>query len=158
MDCHFLLQGVFLTQGSNLGLSQCRQTLYHLSHQGSRTSKKLGGKPHLHMAPLFLLLKLGSAKAPSQRCWTERNETAEGFSYPLPIPFPSLPGGRETTKVAIPAPAAPKPHQLMTKSLYKIGLFYCFLLFFLASLHGMWDLSPSTRDQTWVPCMGRAES
>ena len=31
----FLLQGIFLTQGLNLGLSYCRQMLYHLSHQGS---------------------------------------------------------------------------------------------------------------------------
>ena len=35
VGCHFLLQGIFPTQGSNLGLSHCRQTLYHLSHQGS---------------------------------------------------------------------------------------------------------------------------
>jgi len=35
MGCHFLLQGMFPTQGSNPGLSHCRQTLYHLSHQGS---------------------------------------------------------------------------------------------------------------------------
>ena len=34
-DCHFLLQGIFPTQGSNLGLPHCRQTLYPLSHQGS---------------------------------------------------------------------------------------------------------------------------
>ena len=26
--CHFLLQGIFLTQGLNLGLPQCRQILY----------------------------------------------------------------------------------------------------------------------------------
>ena len=35
VDCHFLLQGIFPIQGSNLGLPPCRQTLYHLSHQGS---------------------------------------------------------------------------------------------------------------------------
>ena len=29
---HFLLQGIFLTQGSKLSLSHCRQILYHLSH------------------------------------------------------------------------------------------------------------------------------
>ena len=34
VDCHFLLQGIFPTQGSNWGLPRCRQTLYHLSHQG----------------------------------------------------------------------------------------------------------------------------
>ena len=35
VDRHFLLQGIFLTQGSNPGLLHCRQTLYRLSHQGS---------------------------------------------------------------------------------------------------------------------------
>ena len=41
MGCHSLLQGIFLTQGSNLfltqgsnlGLLHCKQILYHLSHQ-----------------------------------------------------------------------------------------------------------------------------
>ena len=33
---HSLLQGIFPTQGSNLGLVHCRQILYHLSHQGSQ--------------------------------------------------------------------------------------------------------------------------
>ena len=37
MGYHFLLQRIFLTQGSNLGLLHCRQTLYCLSHQGSPT-------------------------------------------------------------------------------------------------------------------------
>ena len=36
MGCHFLLQGIFLTQGLNPGLPHCRQTLYPLCHQGSR--------------------------------------------------------------------------------------------------------------------------
>ena len=35
VDCHFLLQGIFPTQGSNPGLPHCRQTLFHLSHQES---------------------------------------------------------------------------------------------------------------------------
>ena len=28
LGCHFLLQGIFQTQGSNLGLLHCRWTLY----------------------------------------------------------------------------------------------------------------------------------
>ena len=32
---HFLLHGIFPTQGLNPGLPHCGQTLYHLSHQGS---------------------------------------------------------------------------------------------------------------------------
>ena len=35
MDCHFLLQEIFPTQGLNPGLPHCRQILYQLSHQGS---------------------------------------------------------------------------------------------------------------------------
>ena len=35
VGCHSLLQGIFLTQGSKLGLPHCSQILYHLSHQGS---------------------------------------------------------------------------------------------------------------------------
>ena len=32
VGCHFLLQGIISTEGSNLGLLHCRQMLYHLSH------------------------------------------------------------------------------------------------------------------------------
>ena len=37
--CHFLLQGIFLIQGSNSGLLHCRQILYHLNHQESITKR-----------------------------------------------------------------------------------------------------------------------
>ena len=32
VGCHFLLQGIFLIQGLNLGVLHCRQILYRLSH------------------------------------------------------------------------------------------------------------------------------
>ena len=35
VGCCFILQRIFLTQGSNPGLLHSRQILYHLSHQGS---------------------------------------------------------------------------------------------------------------------------
>ena len=35
VSCHSLLQGIFQTQGSNLGVPYCRQILYHLNCQGS---------------------------------------------------------------------------------------------------------------------------
>ena len=35
MGCHFLLQGIFLNQGSNPGLLHCRHILYQLSYQRS---------------------------------------------------------------------------------------------------------------------------
>ena len=40
MDCHFLLEGIFPTQGSNPGLLHCRQKLYHLSHQAAKAQGK----------------------------------------------------------------------------------------------------------------------
>ena len=33
VDCHFLLQGIFPTQESNLGFLHCRQMLYCLGHR-----------------------------------------------------------------------------------------------------------------------------
>ena len=41
VGCHFLLQGIFPTQGLNLGFPHCRQILYHLSHQGSLSEVSL---------------------------------------------------------------------------------------------------------------------
>ena len=38
MCSHSLLQEIFLTQGSNLGLLYCRQILYHLSHREAPSS------------------------------------------------------------------------------------------------------------------------
>ena len=35
VGCHFLLQGIFPTRGSNPGLPHCSQTLYRMSYQGS---------------------------------------------------------------------------------------------------------------------------
>ena len=58
MDCrtrvgnHSLLQAIFLTQGSNLGLLHCRQILYCLSHQGS---------PHNHTYLVFKSRPLSSS-------------------------------------------------------------------------------------------------
>ena len=34
VGCHSLLQGIFPTQGSNLGLLDCRWIIYYLTHQG----------------------------------------------------------------------------------------------------------------------------
>ena len=40
VGCHSLLQGIFLTQGSNPGLPHCRQILDHLRHQRSPVLSK----------------------------------------------------------------------------------------------------------------------
>ena len=49
---HPLLQGIFPTQGLNSGLPHCRQTLYHLCHQGSPSSF-LGSCNHLSLKSVF---------------------------------------------------------------------------------------------------------
>ena len=41
VDSHFLLQGIFLTRGSNPGLLHCRQILYHLK-AGDKSWKQRG--------------------------------------------------------------------------------------------------------------------
>ena len=70
VGCHFLLQGIFSTQGSNPGLPHCRQTLYHLSHQGSWGGPKVdvfkqGVSPSVchrpHHSPLLHTIPLTQA-------------------------------------------------------------------------------------------------
>ena len=46
--CHFLLQGIFLTQGSNPGLLHCRWILYWQSHQGSPLNHLITRKSLFH--------------------------------------------------------------------------------------------------------------
>ena len=41
MGCHFLLQGIFPTQGSNLGLPHYGLILYHLMKSGGGEDHKL---------------------------------------------------------------------------------------------------------------------
>ena len=40
VSCHALLQGIFPTQGLNLGLLHCKQILYHLSSQWSPSYRR----------------------------------------------------------------------------------------------------------------------
>ena len=64
--CYYLLQRIFPTQGSNLGLLHCRQVLYRLSHQGSRIAwgyfpirvNKSGDPPMLPCPVLVLWLRI----------------------------------------------------------------------------------------------------
>ena len=53
MGCHSLLQGVFLSQGSNPCLLHCRQILYQLRHRGSPCAKD-GAKYFMYIKPLTI--------------------------------------------------------------------------------------------------------
>ena len=44
VGCHFLLQGMLLTQGSNLHLLYCRQILYLLNRRGNSSVPSKGNK------------------------------------------------------------------------------------------------------------------
>ena len=46
VGCHFLLQGIFPTQGLNPGLPHCRQKLYCLSYQGSPKNAQTTAQLH----------------------------------------------------------------------------------------------------------------
>ena len=48
LGCHFLLQGIVLTQGSNLGLLHWSQILYRLSHQGSLNQPRATTNSNVH--------------------------------------------------------------------------------------------------------------
>ena len=68
VGCHSLLQGIFPTQGSNLGFLHCRQTLYCLSHRESPSDlavlllvmlpRDLKTYVHLKICPLMLIAAL----------------------------------------------------------------------------------------------------
>ena len=48
---HSLLQGIFLTLGSNPGLLHCRQVLYHMSHQGNPYADRIFSKHITYHCP-----------------------------------------------------------------------------------------------------------
>ena len=52
-------RGIFPTQGSNLGLPHCRQTLYHLSYQGSPNNKEVNPKEAILLLANRLGVRLG---------------------------------------------------------------------------------------------------
>ena len=74
VGCHALLQGISPTQGSNPGLSHCRQILYQLSHHGSpltyvwidRYTHMSKGKPFEKKAILLLLVGVREWKIPTK--------------------------------------------------------------------------------------------
>ena len=53
MGCHFLLQGIFPTQGLNPGLPHCRQILYQLSQKG-RIKRKQKNSGRISYRPQIL--------------------------------------------------------------------------------------------------------
>ena len=63
-------RGIFLTQGSNLGLLHCRQILYCLSHQGSQ-----------FLARVALFMKMIEAYKGMQAYKADKASTCQGSDY-----------------------------------------------------------------------------
>ena len=102
VGCHCLLQGIFPTQGSNPGPLHCRQTLYHLGHQGNPVSFQSEAFKNQFEEPVLLSSSCLSsptmeiAEANVDINWSERwpqpatpnSHTEDGFSGELTRPRP----------------------------------------------------------------------
>ena len=74
---HFLLQGIFPTQGLNPGLPHCSQILYHLSQQGS---PKVGVTQCIS---LFLKLTHNPLNLVASQSWFRENEFKDYYAKTL---------------------------------------------------------------------------
>ena len=114
VGCHFLLQRIFLIQGSNLGLSHCRQTLYHLSHQRSPYSPS------------------ATAEVSDTQC------VGLVTHQPAPVHGWIATGPRECSKVRL-FTFSDCIHLGWGKKIYSTQNFFFFLFFAMPC--GLWDLS-----------------
>ena len=78
VDCHFLLQVIFLTQELNSGLLHCRQTLYHLSHQRRPIIRQIKTTMRYHPTSIRMAI---IKKCTSNKCWRESREKATLLHY-----------------------------------------------------------------------------
>ena len=88
VDCHFHLQGIFLTQESNPGLPHCRQTLYRLSHQGNQRAKQKSKVKSLNHVRLFVTPWTVAYQAPPSMGFS-RQEYWNGLPFPSPGDLPN---------------------------------------------------------------------
>ena len=86
VGCHFLLQGIFPTQGSNPGLLHCRQILYRLSYEGSHS-----------ISPTSLMKQFASVTCPRSLTWETvklglEPRSGDSWVWALPMSLLSLLG------------------------------------------------------------------
>ena len=119
VGCHFLLQGIFPTQGSNPGLLYCRQILYQLSYKGNPFS-------HICYLCSFLMLAIPTGVMGELTvvliCFSLMISKAEHLSMYLSVFFGKI------------------PNQILCYLLirYPRVLFVCFLMFCCVSSVWSW--------------------
>ena len=78
VGCHFLLQGIFLTQGLNPGLLHCRKILYHLSYMQILSSTHQNNNDNIHNILWFIkvLYTFSHLNTFSHQPWKKQVKTA----------------------------------------------------------------------------------
>ena len=76
MGCHFLLQGIFPTQGSNLCLLHCRQIIYRLSYENP---------PYVYIYPHHYGLPFTSLSHPSRSSQSSELIPVLDSRFPLAV-------------------------------------------------------------------------
>ena len=141
MGCHFLLQRIFPTQGSNPGLPHCRQALYHRNHQGSPPKNEVKSKepwqlqersweylsPHTPIpSPTLLQLPAPESRPGSQRRVGTRDlilaALAPVLKRPQVIDTVQNHGGPVLQKRKMAAPTLTTSLQLITSSFQSMVL------------------------------------
>ena len=75
VSCHFLLQGIFPTQGSNPGLPHCRKMLYRLSYQRSVSLTEFNSKGKSKL--LVQHCRVGPGKTGASRWFSGKESTCQ---------------------------------------------------------------------------------
>ena len=113
LDCHFLLQGIFPTQESNLGLPHCRQTLYRLSHQGLKQILIVVQTKAIHKAKCICVCVVDSVMSDSSWLYglqltrllcpwhSPGKNIGVGLPFPSPgdLPYPRIEPGSPALQV-----------------------------------------------------------
>ena len=109
VGCHFLLQGIFPTQGLNRGLPCYRQTPYHLSHQGSPLQIGLcrQGQAGWGVGLKRVLVRLCLSELP-RAVGCSLRVISSGPSIPphVSFPYPQAPDGGTSARTRTPSISA----------------------------------------------------
>ena len=121
VGCHYLLQGIFPTQGSNPGLPYCRWILYHLSHRGSTKQDRSSdsGLGHMGISTLCCAQSCPTLWTVARQATLSMEFSRQEYWSGLPCPSPGdllNPGIKPRSPVSqadsLPIELPGKPHDL----------------------------------------------